>query len=287
MTGKLDKYKDEIIRLYKNGSSVATIGIQFDISKNTISKFLYRCDVKMRRRGKHVSELEKLKPHKYEVIEMREKGFSVKSIARKFGISENAVSTFLYKYGVETRHRSKLEPYKDNIIRLYEKEGFTATDIARKFDVNKGTIGNFLRKHGVQINKIKRKTNSYIKISVSKLSAEEQALYRPMMEAKRVIQVHRLVVARSLGRPLTHGEVVHHLNGVKDDNRLENLELRTPKSHRQVISECKERLRAAEAKTAVLMLVVSGYIATKGTRKKKTATGNAASGQLEFALGDD
>lgn len=42
---------------------------------------------------------------------------------------------------------------------------------------------------------------------------------------------HRIVIEQHIGRRLLRSEIVHHLNGDKKDNRVENLEIITQAEH--------------------------------------------------------
>jgi len=51
-------------------------------------------------------------------------------------------------------------------------------------------------------------------------------------QAHKLTTEHRYVMEQHLGRKLSYEEVVHHINGDRKDNRIENLQVMTPSHHR-------------------------------------------------------
>jgi len=64
-----------------------------------------------------------------------------------------------------------------------------------------------------------------------------------------LVREHRYLMAQHLGRPLSDNEIVHHINGIKTDNRFSNLALVSRSNHptKSFMKALQKRIRELEA----------------------------------------
>lgn len=84
----------------------------------------------------------------------------------------------------------------------------------------------YRKKHGIPLDDpfVKRK-NGEGNIDSSGYKTITKKGHPNQMDIKGRIREHVYIMSEYIGRPIVKGESVHHKNGIRDDNRIENLEL--------------------------------------------------------------
>lgn len=155
----------------------------------------------------------KLDVHKEEILNLYlNKNLSMKRIGNIYGVSHSTVNSHLKKWGTDirpskTKKVSKLELYKDKMIRLYMEEHLSTVDISNIYNVPTSTVYYTMKEMwNVDIRSYSEMSKYVVNHnSFSSISSEEQAYWLGFMYADGYISKDYVGIALAI-KDISHLE---------------------------------------------------------------------------------
>ena len=238
---KVPLSKEELVDLYvTKGMSQRAIGELYGVNDTLIGKRLQSFGIESRptnweHSAPRFASLSADDLRRLYVTERR----TQKEIAGMYDMCSVTVSKWLRRYGIPIeapweRRAVKIDP--GEIRRLYSDEGMTVRQMAKHFSCSVWSVERNMKEHSIPTRDSDHRRAARLARSSSPRILASHGGYALVIDSRgNVVDEHRLVAETALGRPLTGAEVVHHLNLLKSDNRIENLVvLPSTSAHRQV-----------------------------------------------------
>lgn len=167
-------------------------------------------------------------------------GLSGREIAAQLGCSPSAVCLRMKSAGIKARSPHDYPPTARQIAAWKEngrKLGKSFANRQRAEALGKRNKGRRKREDYEFGGHEKKRDDGYIKVYVPD---------HPKCSADGYVMKHILVMEKAIGRLLKEGEVVHHINHIRDDNRIENLRLMDSREHMSMHMRERHALRRAK-----------------------------------------
>lgn len=153
-----------------------------------------------------------------EIEHLYSHGDTMHDIASKLGIAVGSVYNIMKEFGLY--RRAPHTWFTGHTHSEEARRSFSKTHKGKVVSEETKQKMRGPRKHG--LGHRKKRHDGYIGVYLPDESNSKHRTY---------IMEHVYVMEQAIGRKLKDDEVVHHINHVRDDNRLENLKLMTRKEH--------------------------------------------------------
>lgn len=232
-----------LLREYESGKNCRQIVEQYGSNETTVRKTILRAGGKMRSQTREARP-DLIAPRKFPTVEdclpLREEyeaGRTMAELAKKYSCNARTVSTAIKRAGGTLRplgRPSLWDEHSTAQVIVEYRAGRDVREIAADLGVDYQAVRAKLKRERVMPISPRLKRASHGSWRGGRITTEGYVYIKPADEdltycrpnSNGYVAEHRLVVAKALGRKLLPTETVHHKNGVRGDNRLENLQLR-------------------------------------------------------------
>lgn len=243
------KHGKQIAALYGSGVSGVEIARRLGLKRQSVYNALSQLGVHRRRGAPAKRGLNLTKEVLTELYVTQR--WTQTRIAERYGVSASVVGRRLKAVGIQSRSGNTTANLgrlsKEHLTQLYVTKKLQLDEVARTIDVSVPTVRRYLHLHGIPLRsradgaalRLRQPAGTiltrwvsgsgYVMVSVV---AESGGTYR--------IAEHRHVLEVALGRKLRRDESVHHVNGVRTDNRVENLQLRQGAHGVGIVLQCSD-----------------------------------------------